>query len=123
MLIVPKTSDDATLRVKRDIENPVNNIDPKFKLVQWFRNVIESPETVFKTVQEDTNLDYDKPKIYLLKKCSNDKYLNITEGLKNKNNNIQGYGTATFEENSVCRYAVCTNIYTVHTGTKIYTPY
>ena len=103
MWIVPKTSNDATLRVKRDIANPVHNIDPKSKLVQWFRNVMESPETVFNTDQEDTNLGYDKPKIYLLEKCSNDKFLNITEGLKNRDNMIQGYGTATFEENSVCR--------------------
>ena len=101
-------SDLARVNTARNDDKEEIVVNPRLKLIKWFKNVRENPESVFqfKNLNRAENKVKQKAgsntNILYLKPCEKDDYKSISKGLTYSNGNIQGEGLVTFDEKSNC---------------------
>ena len=95
----PENVSELPLRAKRNIKSIEDK--PRLKLIKWFKNVRESSDKVLQHNMTNFELN-EKPPKFLIKLCFIDKPANITEGLEIKNNQLEGEGIVSYEEDSNC---------------------
>ena len=95
----PENVSEMPLRIKRNIKSIEDK--PRLKLIKWFKNVRENSDKFLQLNLTSFELTKKPPK-FLLELCVNDKPANITEGLEVKNNQLEGEGIVSYEEDSNC---------------------
>jgi len=95
----PENVSEMPLRIKRNIKSIEDK--PRLKLIKWFKSVRENSDKVLHLNLTNFQLTKKPPK-FLLKLCVSDKPANVTEGLEFNNNQLEGEGIVSYEEDSNC---------------------
>ena len=102
---ISNDSDLVRVNTARNGEEIV--VNPRLKLIKWFKHVRENLESAFqfKNLNTENKVKQNQEAItntLYLKPCAKDEYKSISEGLTHFDGKIKGKGLVTFDEKSNC---------------------